>query len=137
MDVPIFLAADYANITSDGKINIMGIFQSINAPSFPVVHISLVLVMKLVADLGEYDERELAIKLLDGNGKEQLVLTTRIKFGLPQNGRRPEFINILELNNTVFQYPDRYQFALFVEKDCKSTLGIDVIQINKNEPKKK
>jgi hypothetical protein len=34
MKVDLFLTADYANITGDGKLNVMGIFREINAFNF-------------------------------------------------------------------------------------------------------
>src|SRR5215217_3944288 len=35
MEVKLAVLADYANVSQDGKLNIMGIFQEINAPSLP------------------------------------------------------------------------------------------------------
>ena len=31
----MLLAADYANVTGDGKLNVMGVFREINALNFP------------------------------------------------------------------------------------------------------
>jgi hypothetical protein len=53
----LFLAADYASVTGDGKLNVMGIFNDINAFNFPARHSS----MHLIAKLGP----ELAVKLID------------------------------------------------------------------------
>jgi len=49
MDLTYLLAADYANITRDGKLNVMGIFSIINAPGFPAVHPQMYLVAQLTA----------------------------------------------------------------------------------------
>ena len=35
MDVTVAVLADYANVSQDGKLNIMGIFQEINPPMLP------------------------------------------------------------------------------------------------------
>jgi len=54
MKLTLFLAADYANITREGKLNVMGIFNDIYARTFPARHSSMHLVAKLGAELGEY-----------------------------------------------------------------------------------
>jgi hypothetical protein len=49
----LFLAADYANITGDGKLNVMGIFNDIYSFNFPARHSSMHLVARLGAELSE------------------------------------------------------------------------------------
>ncbi len=44
MKLLLILAADYANITGDGKLNVMGIFRDINAYIFPTrLHLCILL----------------------------------------------------------------------------------------------
>lgn len=70
----LFLAADYANITGDGKLNVMGIFNDIFSFNFPARHSSMHLVGKLGAELGEYGQtRNFTIKLLDEDGNHDVV----------------------------------------------------------------
>ena len=47
MELTLALLADYANISREGKLNIMGIFEQIFALSFPAVHAQLQLVLRL------------------------------------------------------------------------------------------
>ena len=49
MRVPLAVLADYANVTTDGKLNIMGIFNRIFASALPVVHPQMRLVMRFQA----------------------------------------------------------------------------------------
>ncbi len=79
MKLLLLLAADYANVTGDGKLNVMGIFREVNALNFPVRHPSMHLVVKLGAELGEYGEtRNLAVKLLDADGNEIMSLSGQV-----------------------------------------------------------
>ena len=57
MKLTLLLAANYANITREGKLNAMGIFDDIFAKSFPARHPSMHLVVKLGAELGEYGQK--------------------------------------------------------------------------------
>jgi hypothetical protein len=138
MELLTILAADYANIAQGGKLNVMGIFRNIYATNFPARHLSMTLVIKLGADLGEFgQERQLAIKLLDADGKELMRFESKAKVPTPTGGQRPEIDAIIQINEIVFPAPGRYQFTVFVDKDWKGSLPIDVIQIEQTplEPK--
>lgn len=127
MKVQLFLAADYANMTREGKLNVMGIFTRINAPEFPARHPSLYLVMNLVAELGEFDQvRDIKIVLFDEDGKEQLSVVGKADFSSSNAPSAPEVSAALELRDIVFPKPGRYVFVLIVDKDHKASLSIQV-----------
>lgn len=125
MKLLLFLAADYANVTGDGKLNVMGVFREINALNFPARHPSMHLVVKLGAELGEYGEtRNLIVKLLDVDGNEIMSLSGPANIPKGEGGRRPEVNAILELKDIVFPKPGPYQFIVLVDKDHKGELTI-------------
>ena len=126
----LFLAADYANITGDGKLNVMGIFNDIFSYSFPARHSSMHLVGKLGAELGEYGQvRDFTIKLLDEDGNQIMDMSGQFEIPRGEKGRKPEVNLIFELKDVVFPKPGIYQFVLLVEKDHKSELSLYVNQI--------
>jgi len=90
----------------------------------------MTLVFKLGADLGEYgQERNLTVRLLDADGKELMRFESKAKIPTPDGGQRAEIDGIIKINEVVFPEPGRYQFSLFVDKDVKGTLPIDLVQI--------
>jgi hypothetical protein len=128
----LFVAADYANITGDGKLNIMGIFHEIYASSFPARHASMHLIATLGAELGEWNQtRDFTIKLLDEDGNQIMDLTGQIDIPKGERGRKPEVNIILGLNDVIFPKPGTYVFAIFVDKDHKGDLTLFVNQIEK------
>ena len=130
MKLALLLIADYANLTRDGKLNVMGIFREINAVQFPARHSSMHLVAKLLPELGEYgDKRDLAVKLLDPDGKELMNISGEIEVPQPQQGYPPEVNVILELKDVVFPQPGPYSFVILVDKDHKGSLPIYVNKI--------
>lgn len=130
MELLTLLAADYANVAEGGKVNVLGIFRNILASDFPVRHNSMVLVVKLGADLGEYDQqRVLTILLVDEDGNEIMRLAGNIKIPNPVGGQRPEVNALLTLKEIVFPKPGRYQFSVLVDKDHKGSLSIDVVKV--------
>jgi hypothetical protein len=131
MKLVLLLAADYANLTRDGKLNVMGIFREINASQFPAIHPSMHLVIKFVAELGEYgDTRQLIVKLRDPDGGEIFSLNGLAKIPEGELGRIPEVNVILELKAIKFQKPGTYQFIVMVDKDYKGDIPIYVNKID-------
>ena len=130
MKLELFLAADYANITGDGKLNVMGIFRVVKATNFPARHPSMHLVIKMVAELGEYGvSRNLFVKLLSPDGNELMELSGKIDVPVGSGGLTPEVNVILELKDLIFPEPGPYQFVVMVDKDYKGDLPIMVNQI--------
>ena len=138
MELLTILAADYANITQNGKLNVMGIFRNIYATKFPARHLSMTLVVKLGAELGEFDdERQLAVRLMDADGNELMRYESPIKVPSPSGGQRPEINAIIQINEIVFPQPGRYQFSVFVDRDAKGSLPIDVTLIEQKVSERK
>jgi hypothetical protein len=127
MKLLLLLAADYANTTGDGKLNVMGIFRDINAFNFPTRLSSLHLVIKFAAELGEYgDTRTITVKLRDPDGAEIMSFTSPAVIPKSEGGRIPEVSTILELKDIVFKKPGPYQFVVLIDKDYKGDLPIYV-----------
>lgn len=135
MKLLLLLTAEYANVTGDGKLNVMGVFDTINAPSFPARHASMYLVAKLGAELGEYGEtRNLSIRLLDPDGNQLINLPGTVNIPKGQGGIKPEVNALVELKDIVFPKPGPHQFVIFVDKDHKGDLTLYVNQIAASNP---
>ena len=68
MDITQVLLCDSANVADDGKLNILGQFDKISAPAFPVLHPQTCLVLRLGTDDGA-PQRQLAVRLLNADGR--------------------------------------------------------------------
>ena len=135
MKLILFLVADYANITRDGKLNLMGIFNDIYAQNFPARHSSMHLVAKLAAELGEYGQtRDFTVKLLDADGNSIFDLSGQLQVPPGGQGRIPEVNLILELKDITFPKEGFYQFVLLVDKDHKGELSIYVNKLPMSKP---
>ena len=131
----LFLVADYANITGDGKLNVMGIFNDIFSYNFPARHSSMHLVGRLGAELGEYNQiRDFTIKLLDEDANQIMDMSGQFEIPKGEKGRKPEVNLIFELKDVVFPKPGIYQFVLFIEKDYKCDLSLYVNPIEIPKP---
>ena len=130
MKLLVLLAADYASLEANGKLNVMGIFRHIYARAFPARHATMYLVAKLGADLGETsEERQLVIKLLDNDGSEVVQFEQPFSFPKPAGGQRPEANFIVRINDLVFEKPGVYEFVLLVDGHHQGDLAIDLVQL--------
>lgn len=128
MKVSLFLLADYANLTEDGKLNIMGLFNIIYSSNFPTQHPQMAIVAKLKAELGEDGQtRDIRVALFSPDGKKLLEVGGAMQFPQRASGQNPEINAIITLQNVVFPEPGPYSFVLFVDKDNKDNLSLSVV----------
>ena len=114
MRVSLAVLCDYANVTREGKLNIMGIFDTIFAQSFPARHTAMNLVLRLVADPQEFGKTQrISIQLMDEDGKRMFEAEAEM---LPQGqGSTPANVDqILGLGNLVFPKPGTYCFSVVI-----------------------
>ena len=131
MDLSYLLVADYANVTQDGKLNVMGIFATISAVNFPAVHPEMYLVAQLTAVPFEYGRKcEIAVKLIDEDASSELV-DFRAPVIVPsgERGQKVHLNHILRLVNIRFPRPGTYEFCILVDNDAKGQLAIEVNQL--------
>jgi hypothetical protein len=130
MRLLLLVAADCANITADQKLNVMGVFNEIRAPSFPAKHPSFHLVVKLAAELGEYGQkRDLTVNLHDPDGQPIMSVTGQVEVPRPTGGVRPEINAIFNIRDVTFQRAGPHQFVVLVDKDFKGDLPINVVEL--------
>src|SRR5215217_4763717 len=80
MEVKLAVLADYANVSQDGKLNIMGIFQEINATALPFPLPQMYLVLTFEAGPAEFgSEKQLRVVLVDSDGNERMSLKGQVK----------------------------------------------------------
>ncbi len=131
MDVTVAVLADYANVSQDGKLNIMGIFQEINPPVLPFALPQMFLVLSFSAGPAEFDTvRNVRIPLLHGDGQEILAMEAQMPIPRPVRAGSRAYINqTIGLAGVTFPRPGDYAFSILVGDDEKATVPLHV-----NEP---
>ena len=131
MDVGLALLADYANVTAEGKLNILGVFNIIYASRFPTVHRQMQLVFTLEAPLWEMGSpKKVEIRLMTEDGQTLLSLSGEL--ALHSEGGQPtgelKLPQIIQLQDLRFEKPGTYQFAILINDDTKKTIPIRVVE---------
>ncbi len=128
MDVTLAVLADYANVSQDGKLNIMGIFQEINAVSLPIPLPQMYLVASFEAGPAEFDsQKQLRVVLLDNDGNEKLALEGQVQVPRPPRPGSRAYINeAIGLAGVPFDSAGDYAFAILVGGETKATVPLHV-----------
>jgi len=131
VDVTLAVLADYANVSQDGKLNIMGIFQEVNPPVLPFPLPQMYLVVSFAAEPAEFDTvKDIKIALLDNDGNEMLALEGRAQVPRPQRpGMRAYMNELIGLSGITFERAGDFAFAILVGGETKETVSLHV-----NEP---
>src|SRR5688572_24298351 len=126
MHVKLAVLADYANVTGDGKLNILGIFDRMNVVNLPAVHPQMNLVLRLEAHPAEHDRAHpVEIRLHDPDGETIFQVSGEI---VPQGspGQTVSTNQILTLNNLQLTKTGDYTFIVLVNNDLKAEVPLTV-----------
>lgn len=107
-----------------GALNIIGIFDGINAPNFPAVHARLTVVANMNGDSGEYDAKIIIRESKSGSVIAELPGAEKIKI---VDGKKAQFVG--SFFGLLFKEPGEYLVELYIDNGKKSYTSFSV---NKN-----
>ncbi len=115
MELTLALLADYANISREGKLNIMGIFEQIHAFSFPAVHAQMQLVIRLEASPFEAGVHDVRVGFIDEDARELFAIPGVIHIPESRAGENLSANQIVVLNGIMLPHAGRYEFVVSVK----------------------
>ena len=130
MQVTLALLADAANVSREGKLNLLGNFDTIYARSFPTAHAHMQLVLRFEADASEVGTtRTLEVTLVAPDGSVVGRVPGRLAVPRPEAGEVSRVDHILTLTNVTFAGPGRYTFQIALDGVVLRTVALRVEQI--------
>ena len=128
MEVAFALLADAANVSREGKLNILGAFDRIYGAKFPLTWPRMMLVVRFVASAAEYGtEKSLEIVTLDADGKKLGSATGKMKLPERPAGRQLKINHVLPMTMT-FPSPGEYSIDILINGEPKAAVPLDVVQ---------
>lgn len=119
---------DYAVISQDGKLSILGIFSDLAAPGFPTLVAPFFLVSSWEAGPSEFEtQKVIKVMMLAEDGAQLGTLEQSIAIQRPGLHGRPAIINhVIRLEGLLIPAAGSYQFALHIGDDPKTDVSLHV-----------
>ena len=129
MEVQLAVACDCANIAEGGKLNIMGVFNTVLAQRFPTVHPFMALAIRLRLEFEDGDrDHELLITLRDEDGHELLRANRTLRVPRIPPGEVQHVDQVLNLAGMVFHRPGHFAFEIICDGQPKERVDLDIVQ---------
>jgi hypothetical protein len=129
VDVSLAVLADYANVSREGKLNIMGIFDRVFARQLPGQFPPMQLVVRLEARFAELGRNHtMQVQLRDPDG--EVVFDIGGEFA-PQGvepGEAVSLNHIIGLANLPLLKAGTHSVAIWVDHDLKKEIALKVVQ---------
>jgi len=130
MKLSLALLADYANISREGKMNVMGVFDSIYAAAFPCKHPHMQLVTQFSLELGEEGlAREVSVVLVNPDGKVLFRHRGRLGGSAQAESTTRKSAYILQLNNTTFPSVGDHEIRISLDGELMTTLSLTLLAL--------
>jgi hypothetical protein len=86
MQVSFALFADAANLSQEGKLNILGVFDALQVTTLPAVHPRAHLIVHLKGTSIDAGKHEVTLRWINPNGSELWTSTGELNVGSPPPG---------------------------------------------------
>lgn len=107
------LIADEANLSQEGKLNVLGAFDRITAPSFPTVHPKMVFVVRIEAVHGDGGRRvPIRVRLMDEDGGMLFEAGGELQAPNVAPGDVATTYQVFALIGVGFESPGLFQFVV-------------------------
>jgi hypothetical protein len=128
MNPKLAVLCDYAVISQDGKLSILGMFEDLAAASFPTMIPPFFLVSSWQANPAEFDkEKVIKLMVLGEDGGHLGTLEQSIRIQRPPVPGRPAIINhVIRMEGLILPGAGAYQFVLHVGDDPKVDVPLHV-----------
>lgn len=124
--------ADYAMVSKEGKLSIIGIFERLFAAKCPVSHPQMCLVLSFEADIADAGkEHKLEFQLIDQDGNVQLGFGGPMQVAPPPPGENLRFNHIVNLNNVQFKEFGSYEFKVLVNGEVRAGVPVRISETPK------
>lgn len=115
MKIPMAFLADEANVSQEGKLNVLGIFDRIAAPSFPTLHPRMVFAFRVQAEYADAGRPfEVRVRLMDEDGGIVFEANGEITPPRLEPGGFSTANQVFTLVGIQFTQPGMYKFVVNV-----------------------
>ncbi len=137
LDAVLAVAADYANVSNDGKLNIMGIFQELRPPALPTQLPQMYLVITWDAGPAEFgSQKDCRVTFLGPDPNEGEFITLDYQLVVPKAtrpGARSIFHQILGIGGLPINRTGPHAFRVLAGGETKKEVPLYVHELQEEE----
>ena len=135
MDVTFAVVADAANVSQEGKLNVMGIFDRVFARQIPARFPPMQLVIRLEADYAELNvEHSIRVQLSDPDDEPVFDIDGSFTPRGGRPGQKTPVNHVLQLGNLPLQRTGTHRILIWIDGDLKRELPVHVVQAPEQTP---
>ena len=125
-----------AFLSQNGNLNLIGIFERISSPKFPLSFPQLSIVTSLTGDPGEH---QLMIKIINKKDQSEITkdITLNITIQNPENQSNPQAQNLRiigDINNISLQEIGEYEVKIFLNRHQAYAIPFSVEKVKQPIP---
>ena len=134
VEVTLGVLADAANLSIDGKLNILGEFNEMRSATFPFAWPSMQLVLKIEATTAEGAKHKFRLRVIDDDGNivpGTRVVEGQIDLGKPYAAGHPHRSQvILGIAQARFEKPGTVEFEVAIDDKIVKTIPLYVSKVS-------
>lgn len=126
MHVSFALFADAANLSQEGKLNILGVFDALQVATLPAVHPRAHLVVHLKGTGADIGQHTVSFRWLGPNGQELWTSTGDLNVGPPPPGVAEMDLPLIAQLDLPMDSAGSYNMAIAIDGDHTMDVGVQV-----------
>jgi hypothetical protein len=129
MEVDLAVLADAANLTENGKLNILGIFDRFTlGPGFPATSPTFSIIIRVAAHPSELGKHDLALRIANADGKEVGKLKGRFEVRREKTSPQPARVPLILQAQVKIPAPGDYTFDILINGRWERSISLEVLE---------
>ncbi len=126
MHISFALFADAANLSQEGKLNILGVFDAVQVGSLPSLHPRAHLVVRLKGDRSDVGNHRVTMRWINPRGTELWSSTGDISVGLPPTGVNELDLPLIASVDLPLDVAGAYQMSVSLDDQPRADVTLQV-----------
>ncbi len=126
MHVSFALFADAANLSQEGKLNILGVFDAVHVAAFPTMHPRSTLVVRLKGTPEDHGTHTLGLRWLNARGQELWSSSAELSVGAPPGAMGELDMPVIVSIDLPLDAPGDYTMQLDLDGEPRSSVLLHV-----------
>lgn len=126
MRISFAVFADGANLSQEGKLNVLGVFDAVQVAALPTLHPRTHLVIRLKGDDGDIGSHRMTLRWVDPSGAELWSSTGELNVAGAMNPEYDMDLPVIAVVDLPLSMMGRYVMQVILDEDHKADVVLIV-----------